>query len=126
MRVLQLIAFSVYLSWQPTLLFAEDAGLVGFWSLRSDCRDHSGHGFDGVNHGVNLESGEFDGRGAYIEIPDAGALRLAHGDFSIAGEIYTEKGLDGCLGDIVSKFSDRKGFNLTLVNNTSGYNSQSD
>src|ERR1700704_193918 len=99
MRVLLLIAFSICLALQAALLFAEDAGLVGFWSLRGDCRDHSGHGFDGINHGANLETGEFDGRSAYIEIPNAPALASARGDFSIAAEIYTEKGLDDCLGD---------------------------
>ena len=112
----------------PTVLFAEDAGLVGFWPLRGDCLDHSGHGLDGINHGVKLETSEFDGRSPYIEIPNAAALAFAGGDFSITAEIYTEKGLDDCLGDIVSKFAatDRRGFNLTLVSNTSGYNSQSD
>src|SRR5829696_4669673 len=127
MRVLHLIGFGLWLASQPAFVFAEDTGLVGFWPLRGDCRDHSGHGFDGINHGVNLETSAFDGRGAYIEIPDAAALRLDRSDFSLAAEIYTEKGLDDCLGDIMSKFTaDRKGFNLTLVNNTSGYNSQSD
>src|SRR5215203_3535344 len=123
MRVLLLIAFSACLALQPAFLFAEDAGLLGFWPLRGDCRDHSGHGFDGINHDVNLETGEFDGRSAYIEIPNAPELAFARGDFSVAAEIYTDKGLDDCLGDIVSKFTaERKGFNLSLVNNTSGYN----
>jgi hypothetical protein len=123
-----LVALGVCLSLRPTILFAEDAGLIGFWPLRGDSRDHSSHGLDGINHGVNLESSEFDGQSAYIEIPNAAALAFADGDFSIAAEIYTEKGLDDCLGDIVSKFdaANRKGFNLTLVSNTSGYNSQSD
>lgn len=128
MRVLRLIAFCLCIAGLPTVLIAEDARLVGYWPLRGDCLDHSGHGLDGINHGVKLESGEFDGRSAYIEIPNAASLAFAGGDFSIAAEIYTEKGLDDCLGDIVSKFAakDRKGFNLTLVSNTSGYNSQSD
>jgi hypothetical protein len=127
MRVLHLIALSICLALQSPSLFAKEAGLVGFWPLRGDCRDHSGHGLNGTNHGVNLETGEFDGRSAYIEIPNAPALAVARGDFSIAAEIYTEKGVDDCLGDIMSQFcADRKGFNLTLVHNTSGYNSQSD
>ena len=128
MRVLQLIAFCLCMAMLPTVLIAEDASLVGYWPLRGDCLDHSGHGLNGINHGVKLESSEFDGRSAYIEIPNAAALAFAGGDFSIAAEIYTEKGLDDCLGDIVSKFAatDRRGFNLTLVSNTSGYNSQSD
>src|SRR3954466_8967795 len=102
MRVLHLIALSICLALQSPSLFAKEAGLVGFWPLRGDCRDHSGHGLNGTNHGVNLETGEFDGRSAYIEIPNAPALAVARGDFSIAAEIYTEKGVDDCLGDIMS------------------------
>src|SRR5579859_4231113 len=45
------------------------AGLVAHWKLQGDCRDYSGHGNHGVNHGVGLENGTFDGVGAYIEVP---------------------------------------------------------
>ena len=102
--------------------------VVGFWTLRGDCQDHSGHGLDGINHGVNLKTAEFDGRGSFIEVPDRPALHLGNGDFSITAEVYTDKGIDDCFGDLVSKFDSagRKGFNLTLVSNTSGYNSQCD
>ncbi len=55
-------------------------------------------------------------------------MNCGNGDFSITAEVSTDKGIDDCFGDIVSKFdfAQRKGFNLTLVSNTSGYNSQSD
>ena len=109
MRAIPLIVFSLCLAALPAVLLAEDASLVGYWPLRGDSRDHSGRGLDGINHGVNLESGEFDGRSAYIEIPNAAALTSADGDFSIAADIYTEKGLDDCLGDIVSKFDSEIG-----------------
>src|SRR5215210_2047860 len=99
MRVLQLVALSFCLVARATAVFADDVGLVGFWPLRGDCRDHSGTGLGGIHNGVNLESGEFDGRGAYIEIPNVAALAFAGGDFSIAAEIYTEKGIDDCFGD---------------------------
>jgi hypothetical protein len=35
-----------------------EAGLVGHWKLRVDCRDYSGHANHGVNHGVVLENGD--------------------------------------------------------------------
>ncbi len=111
----------------PSILPAAEPGLVGYWKLQGDCRDHSGHGRDGINHGVDLNTGVFNGRDAFIEVPDAAALHVASGDFAIAAEIYTERDIDDCFGDIVSKFDSthRKGINLTLVSNTSGYNSQS-
>lgn len=107
---------------------AADPGLIGYWTLRGDCKDHSGHGLDGVNHGVDLKTAEFDGRGTFIEVPDAPAFHCGSGDFSITAEISTDKGIDDCFGDILSKFngSKRTGINLSLVSNTSGYNSQSD
>ena len=35
--------------------FAAEPGLVGHWKLQGDCRDYSGNGNDGVNHGVDLD-----------------------------------------------------------------------
>jgi hypothetical protein len=107
---------------------AADSNLIGYWTLRGDCLDHSGHGLDGINHGVDLKTGAFDGRGSFIEIPDRPALNCFNGDFTITADVFTDKGIDDCFGDIVSKFNQaqRKGFNLTLISNTSGYNSQSD
>jgi len=37
-------------------------GLVGYWPLRGDCEDHSGQGNHGINHGVDLATGSFEGR----------------------------------------------------------------
>ena len=34
------------------------SGLVGHWTLRGDCRDCSGQGNHGVNHGVKLDGGD--------------------------------------------------------------------
>src|SRR5215212_11958490 len=101
MQMLQSMVVSLWTAVLPTILIAEEAGLVGYWPLRGDCLDHSGHGLNGINNGVKLDSEEFDGRSAYIEIPNAAALAFAGGDFSIAAEIYTEKGLEDSLGDIV-------------------------
>lgn len=130
MRSVSLCSISLItcLTFGPASAIAADAGPIGYWTLRGDCQDHSGHGLDAVNHGVDLSTGEFDGRGDFVEVPDAPSLRFAGGDFSITAEVYTEKGSGDCFGDILSKFdpAQRKGINLTLVNNTSGYNSQSD
>src|SRR5258708_1259374 len=62
---------------------ALDAGLVGHWKLQGDCRDYSGQGNHGVNHGVGLEKGAFDGVGAYIEVPAHPSLKLGTGDFAL-------------------------------------------
>jgi len=107
---------------------ADDAGLVGYWKLQGDCKDYSGNKHDGVNHGVDLASSEFNGRDAYIEVPNSPSLKVGAGELTLVADIYTEKGIDDCFGDIFSKFDGgkRKGVNVTLVSNTSGYNSQSD
>jgi hypothetical protein len=48
--------------------------LVGHWKLRGDCRDDSGNGNHGVNHGVTFDKGGdgggvFNGCDAWIEMP---------------------------------------------------------
>lgn len=105
-----------------------DFGLVGHWTIRGDCRDHSGHGLDGINHGVDLKTSTFDGVGAYIEVPNADTLHFGENDLTISAEIFTNHGIDDCFGDIIAKFSgaERKGVNFSLVSNSSGYNSQPD
>ena len=50
---------------------AADTGLIGYWKLRGDCRDSSGNGNDGINHGVDLTEGKFSGRGS--DEPEHGA-----------------------------------------------------
>jgi hypothetical protein len=46
---------------------AAEPGLVGHWQLQGDCRDYSGHENHGVNHGVDLDRGAFDGVGAICD-----------------------------------------------------------
>jgi hypothetical protein len=58
--------------------------LVGYWKLTGDCRDSSGRGNHGANHGADLRTGAFDGRSAFVEVPDAPSLRLGSGAFSLA------------------------------------------
>ena len=72
-----------------------DKGLLGYWPLRRDCKDYSGRANHGINHGLNLEKEEFDGREGYIEIPHTPVLGLGSGDFSISAWVYTEQDLRG-------------------------------
>jgi hypothetical protein len=107
---------------------AADSGLVGYWKLNGDCRDCSGNSNHGVAHGAGADTGEFNGRDTYVEVPDSPSLKFGEGDFSIAAQIWTHAEVDDVFGDLLSKFDParRNGFNFTFANNTSGYNSQSD
>jgi hypothetical protein len=102
--------------------------LVGYWKLRGDCQDYSGNNNHGVKHGDGAENGEFDGRTAYVKVPDSPSMKFGAGDFSISAQIFTHGEVDDTFGDILCKFdaAQRKGFNFTLVSNTSGYNAQGD
>ena len=95
---------------------SQEAGLVGYWKLRGDCRDYSGHNNNGVNHGVNLDTGAFDGRGAYVEVPSNASLKFGTGDFALCVWIYTEKELDDVVGDVVDMYdpSLRRGITLCV------------
>jgi len=107
----------------------EDPTMTGHWRLQGDCRDHSGSGNDGVNHGAILggDSALFDGRGAYIEVPDAQSLRLGTGDFTLAAWVRCAEGAR-VPGDIVTKYdpAQRRGVNLCAVASAPGYSSVSD
>lgn len=102
--------------------------LMGYWKLRGDCRDHSGQGHHGINHGVDLSTGAFNGRGAYIEIPAAENLRLGAGDFTVSAWVHTDKIVDDRLGDIFSWYDPalRRGVNLTMYSSAGGYQSTGD
>jgi len=107
---------------------AAEPGLIGYWKLQGDARDSSGSGNDGVNHGVDLATGRFDGRGAYIEVPHSPSLQLGAGDFSVSAWVWTPAEVTDMPGDLVTKFDTvyRRGLNLSLVGNTSGYNGPGD
>src|SRR5437870_4223356 len=53
-----------------------ERGLVGYWKLKGDCRDYSGQGNHGVNHGVDFDSAAFDGISAYVEVPSSASLKF--------------------------------------------------
>src|SRR6478672_8252371 len=103
-----------------------EPGLVGHWTLRGDCRDSSGQGNHGINHGVDLDHGAFDGEQAYIEVPASDSLKLGKGDFAICAWIYTEKELDDIVGDVVDLYdpAQRRGITLTINSSAGGYQSQ--
>ncbi|HVY69650.1 MAG TPA: hypothetical protein VHH73_06950, partial [Verrucomicrobiae bacterium] len=108
--------------------FGAEPGLAGYWKLQGDCRDYSGRGNHGINHGVKLDRGEFDGVGAYIEIPDSASLQFGAGDFSVCAWVYTPRELDDVLGDVLDKYDParRKGITLSLRSSGSGYAGQGD
>ena len=103
-----------------------DSSLVGYWKLQGDCRDYSGHETHGINHGVDLKHGKFDGEQAYIEVPASESLRLGTGDFAICAWIYTEKELDDIVGDVLDMYdpAQRRGITLTINSSAGGYQSQ--
>ncbi len=102
--------------------------LAGHWSLELDCKDSSGHGNDGSNHGAQFgaegrgnksgRAARFDGHSQFIEVPDSDPLRLNQDDFSIAVWVNTDKLVDDTLGDILSKYDSvtRRGFHLSIMN----------
>jgi hypothetical protein len=101
-------------------------GLVGHWMLRGDCQDHSGKGNHGVNRGVNLSVGEFDGTKAYIEVPPSDSLRFGVGGFSFSMWVHTLAQVDDAIGDVLDCYdpSLRRGITLTINSSASGYLSQ--
>jgi hypothetical protein len=103
-----------------------EPNLVGYWKLRGDCRDYSGHGNHGVNHGVQLDRGAFDGLRAHIEVPSSASLKLGTGDFALCAWIYTEKELDDVVGDVLDLYdpSRRRGITLSVNSSGSGYQGQ--
>ena len=94
-------------------------GLIGHWKLAGDAKDSSGAGRHAVNHGVKFvgDSGAFNGRDAWLEVPAKSLPALGRGDFSIAAWVHTERVVDDALGDVLSWFDadTRTGVNLTLM-----------
>jgi len=102
--------------------------MVGYWPLRGDARDHSGHGHHGVVHGAGPAEGQFDGRGSHVEIPPGDSLNLGRGDFTLAAWVWTAPDTEDVLGDILTQFDPvrRRGLNFGLKASAGGYNSHGD
>lgn len=111
-------------------LAASDDGLVGHWKLAGDCRDSSGQGNHGTNHGVrlqDLEGAQFDGIDDFIEVPASKSLELGTSDCSVAVWGHTAAELDDVLGDILSKYdpATRTGLLFGIMNYTGVTSAQS-
>src|SRR4051794_10764217 len=106
----------------------ETSGLVGYWPLRRDCRDHSGRDHHGINHGVDLANGSFAGRDHFIEIPSRPELQFGAGEFTLSAWIYTAERLDAAVGDLLTRYDParRRGFTLSLQASSGGYCGQGD
>lgn len=105
---------------------SQEPGLVGYWKLHGDCRDSSGHNNHGVNRGVNLDGGVFDGVSAYVEVPMSDSLKLGTGDFSVSAWVHTEKQLDDIVGDVLEIYDPklRRGITLSINSTAGGFQSQ--
>ena len=103
-----------------------EPGLVGYWRLQGDCRDYSPHGNHGVNHGVDLKTGTFNGVDSFIEVPASASLKPGTGDFSICAWVSTEKDLDDVVGDVLDFYDPalRRGITLSIQSSGSGYQGQ--
>ena len=104
----------------------QEKGLIGYWKLKGDCKDYSGKGNHGKNHGVNLTNSAFNGTNSYIEVEHNDSLNFGKNNFSISSWVYTEKDLLDVIGDIISKYDSprRKGFTFSIKSSSGGYNSQ--
>lgn len=111
-------------------LAEQQLDLVGHWKLAGDCRDDSGRGNHGLNHGAELtiaDGARFDGIDDFIEVPAADVLNLGKQDFSIAVWVHTEAELSDVLGDILRQYdrATRTGVTLSLLNYAGVTSSQS-
>src|SRR4051794_1978263 len=105
-----------------------DDGLIGYWKLQGDCQDYSSSKNDGRARNVDLSTSSFNGRDSAIEVDGAESAQIGDGDFSITLEVASDRDVRGAFGSLVSKFDSnrRRGFDLALCSNSSGYNGQSD
>jgi len=116
----------------PLALAVERAGgaeLVARWPLVADAADVVGQNHAAVHGGVaftrisNRAAAEFNGRDAFLEVPDAPTLRFGREDFSMAVWARPNRPLAGIPGDLISKWdaSRRRGFNLYISGSSSAY-----
>ena len=103
-----------------------EPGLVGYWKLQGDCQDSSGRENHGVNHGVDLANGQFNGASAYIEVPASDSLKMGTGDFAVCAWVYGDEQLDDIMGDVVDMYdpASRRGITLSINSSAGGYQSQ--
>jgi hypothetical protein len=117
-------------SFHAMAVSAEEKVLICQWRLIGDSLDQSGNQNNGVNRGVLLKPDQpavFDGRNAYIEVPDSESLSLGTGEFSISVFVNTSAHLDDVIGTVLSKYDakTRRGFQLSIKNHAGVTSSQS-
>src|SRR4051812_12584272 len=105
-----------------------DDGLIGYWKLQGECRDYSSAKNDGRARNVDLSTSSFNGRDSSVDVDGAKSAQIGDGDFSITLDVNSVRDVRGAFGSLVSKFDSkrRRGFDLALCSNSSGYNGQSD
>ena len=96
--------------------------LAGYWPLRADARDQSGHGNHGKVHGARAAEGNFDGRSAFIEVAPSASLNFGSSDFTLSAWIWTAPDTENVPGDVLTQFDPvpRRGFNLGLKASAGG------
>jgi len=107
---------------------APTSNLVGYWPMRGDAQDRSGHGHHGRIHGSGAADGQFDGRGSFIEIPPCNSLNLGRDDFTLSAWVWSAPDTEDVHGDILTQFDPvrRRGFNFGLKASAGGYSAQGD
>lgn len=95
-------------------LAAPSNGLIAHYPLDRDSADFKNHGAVFTPDGAR-----FNGRSAYIEIPDSPTLRLGARDFTISACIHTDSDSGDVTGDIASKYDpvSRRGFTFSVKTN---------
>ena len=128
--------YAVILVWGAgtAIASASGTGPVAVWPLAEDANDSSGNNRHAENHGVQFGvpvpgsglAARFDGRSAFLEVPDARVPVFGTGDFTVSLWVFTEAALDDGLGDLVSQYDPdtRTGFNLGLASYSGVTNSQ--
>src|SRR5262245_55777071 len=105
------------------------AELVSHWPLVANARDVVGRNHAAVRGGVvftrvaDRPGADFNGRDAFLEVPDDPTLRLGRDDFSLALWVRPTRPLAGVPGDLISKWdaSRRRGVNLYVAGSSSAY-----
>jgi hypothetical protein len=101
-------------------------GLVAHWAFEGDYIDSSGNNLHAMPHGTHItkstprgsegSSAVFDGRSAWLEVPNTPFLDFNTGDFSIAGWFDICADRNDLPGDLISKYDpeSRTGFQFGI------------
>lgn len=115
-----------------TTALAAGEDLVARWKLDGDARDASGNALHGRLHGVKFGMSRlggrmrkvalFNGRDAWIEVPDSDRLKPGRHPFSLCVWVNTKDDLDDVVGDLLSKYDpkSRRGVVWNIKHNLGG------